>query len=586
MRAIIKDDNIRRESSPDINTQPILEAINAGRVAMLVTGNFKDFANRENDTYHKPYLIYQDLQQAGYVVVITSLSSGVQIFQRSSLPKELLEDIDKQFKRFGIEQNKTPLNEEMVRLFRGAEIILTQKQKAKIAWVIDYVDHLAPNPQNSHVPDEKKVAIETIHKISNNPDLRHSENVLICVANNYSHCNPLLYDLEKVDYDLPDEHQTAQFARIIQSKVKNHDTRYAPLADDMTPEIFGRLTKGMKLNDCEDIFTEAAINQVQVTSSLINKIKADAIIKNSKRTLTLLHSEYGLDSIIGLDNAKKELKKQALSLKAGSPQTARGILLMGSSGTGKSTIARCLGFEAGIPVVSFEKIKDSLVGASEDNMHAAIRNIKAIGNCIVFVDEIDCYVPNRENHQNNDSGVSANLLKILFEFMADESNKGKVLFVGATNYPQSLDFAMLSRFSLKIPIPGPNVYEIPFHMQKSQIEIVGESTIDVIHPDIVEASRIIWEKGGSDGRIIKDLVSITDFSPESILEAAKRFTGKSKVHDDIKAELTAYEMTQDKGFFPWYGNREYNLSWYLKDLVNLETGDYDLVKSLERRRTL
>ncbi|MCD4681589.1 MAG: ATP-binding protein [Bacteroidales bacterium] len=293
-----------------------------------------------------------------------------------------------------------------------------------------------------------------------------------------------------------------------------------------------------------------------------------------------------MDSIIGLVRAKEALRKQVQLLKSGSHQTVRGILLMGSSGTGKSTMARCLGFDAGIPIVSLEKIKDSLVGASEDNMYAAIRNIKAIGNCILFIDEVDCYIPNRESHQNTDSGVSSNLLKILFEFMADESNKGKVLFVGATNYPQALDFAMLSRFSLKIPIPPPNIHEIPFHFQKSQYEIIGESTIDVNHPDIIEATQIIWEKGGSDGRIIKDLVSGTDFSPQGILEMARRFTGKPKLHDDIKAELTAYEMTQDKGLFPWYGNPDFTLPWYLKDIVKLESGDYDIVKSIERKRTL
>ncbi|MCD4679929.1 MAG: hypothetical protein K8S00_06040, partial [Bacteroidales bacterium] len=279
-----REDNVEKNMF-DINTEPIGNAILAGRVAMIVQGNFNDFANRDNDTFYKPNLVYQDLHRTGYVVIITSLSSGVQIFNRSSIPKVLLENIEKQLKRLGIEQNKTPLNEEMIRLFRGAEQILTKKQKAKIAWVIDYVDHLAPNPLNSHVPDEKKVATETIHKISNNPDLRHSGNVLICVANNNSLCNPLLNDLEKVDYDLPDDHQTARFAEIIQGKVINGDTRYAPLADDMTPEIFGRLTKGMKLNDCEDIFTEAAIKKEKVTFQLINKIKAGAIVKNSKRTL-------------------------------------------------------------------------------------------------------------------------------------------------------------------------------------------------------------------------------------------------------------------------------------------------------------
>ncbi len=571
---------------PDINTQCIMEAVNAGRVSLIITGNFKDYAIRDKNLFFKPFLLYEDLYRMGYIVILTSLSSGVQIFNRSSIPKEILKNIEDQLEQYGIHQNKTPLNEEMIRVLRGSEQILTQNQKFRIAWIKDYIEHLAPNPNHSNCSDEKTIAAETIHKISNNPQFRSTGNLLICISRDRGLFNPLLNDLENVDFNLPDEQETKLFAEVITEKIKNGETRYSPLSDDVTAEVFGRLTKGMKLKDCEDIFTEANIKNKLVTRKLITSKKAEAIIKNSEQTLTLIDTDKGFDSIIGLDNVKKELRRQSQFLKDGECQAAGGILLMGGSGTGKSTIVKCLGYETGFTVVKFERIKDSLVGKSEERMASALRNIDALAPCIVFIDEVDLYSVNRDNHLNTDSGVSGNIQKLLFEKMAQDNNKGLILFVGATNCPQNLDFAMLSRFSIKIPLPPPNIYEIPFHFIKCQLEITGKSDINPTDPVILDAAKIIWQKGCADGRMIRDLISTTDFTPSGILDMAKRFTGKAKNHDDIKSELTAYEMTQDKALYPWYGNQTYMLPMYLKDIVDLKTGDYDIVKSKERKQIL
>ncbi len=564
---------------------PVMRYARSGRSAILVAGNFNDLTVYNGKLYYNPHLVYQKLYKLGFIVIIYSFSGGLQIFNRNRLPKNILGFINELLGRYGIQEFKTSLNEEGIRVCRGFEQIQLQKQKYPIAWIFDYVEHIAPNPQYGGIADDKIIAAETIHKVVNSPQLRESGNIVITVARDGLY-NPLLNDLERVVYHLPDENEIASFAKVVLEKTDAGDKRYAPLSHDLSVETFGRLTKGLKLKDCEDIFLEAKLRNQAADRKLIVKVKQKAILKNSGNTLTLVDTDEGLDQIIGLEVVKKVLREQAELLRQGDPRAARGILLMGKPGTGKTLIAKALAAEAGFALYKYNQVKNMFVGESERLEDLAQKTIKAGAPCVVFMDEIDLTMSNRETSQNLDSGVTNSIEQKRYEFMAQDENRGKILFVAATNHIQNLDPAVISRFSLKIPIPGPTLKEIPLHFRKCQDESTGNNDLNLNDPLIYEAATFIYNKG-ADGRVIRDIVCSTDFTPSGILNAAKRYTGKAKRNDEICAELQSYEMTEDKGLYPWFFNpAEYNLQWYLDGLVDRLTGDYDKAKSIQLRLQL
>lgn len=559
---------------------PIVRSIRAGRPAILVTGNFKDFTIDHGKLYYTPYYVYQKLFEQDSVVLIYSSSGGLQIFDRDELPKEKLSFINELLGRYGLKEFKTNLNEEAIRVFRGFEQIQSHRQKYPIVLVLDYVEHIAPNPIQGGNTDDKIIAAETIHKLANNPQLRNSGNLLIAIARAGLY-NSLLDDLEHVEYLLPDQVEITLFAKVILEKIKAGEKRYAPLADDITPETFGRLSKGMKLRDCQKIFEEAKLLNVPVDRNIILKTKSQSVLKNSEGTLSIIETKEGFENIIGLKVLKNVLQNQAELLKNGSPKAARGILLMGPTGTGKSTIVKSLAFISGFTLVKFNQIKGSLVGQSEHLIKEAISQLKALAPCIIFIDEIELVFTERGNNYNLDGGVENYQMSELFKFMAEEENRGKILFVGATNFPQKLDFAMLSRFSLKLPVPPPNMLEIREHFCKCEKEVNGVSKININDPKIIEAAELMFNKG-VDGRIIKDMVSLTDFSPQEILVTAKSYTGKAKRNDDIISEHVSYQFTSDIRHFPWNLNlSEYTFPLHLQDIVDKNTGEFDLAKSNE-----
>jgi SpoVK/Ycf46/Vps4 family AAA+-type ATPase len=102
-------------------------------------------------------------------------------------------------------------------------------------------------------------------------------------------------------------------------------------------------------------------------------------------TLEILESKEGFEAVIGLDRLKHFCKKMITSKKG------RGVLLLGHPGAGKSHFAKCLGNEANRPTVILDlgKLMGSLVGQTEQKTDEALKTIDAMGECVVFIDELE-----------------------------------------------------------------------------------------------------------------------------------------------------------------------------------------------------
>jgi SpoVK/Ycf46/Vps4 family AAA+-type ATPase len=106
-----------------------------------------------------------------------------------------------------------------------------------------------------------------------------------------------------------------------------------------------------------------------------------------------------------------------------------------------------------VPVLKLRNFREKWVGSSEGNLEKIFRLIRALGRCIVFVDEADQTLGRRDSG-NNDSGLSGRLYSMIAQEMSDTANRGKVVWILASSRPDliEVDLKRPGRIDLKVPI--------------------------------------------------------------------------------------------------------------------------------------
>jgi transitional endoplasmic reticulum ATPase len=206
------------------------------------------------------------------------------------------------------------------------------------------------------------------------------------------------------------------------------------------------------------------ISKLEVTMdhfmSALNEIEPSAIREVFVEVPNVRWADVG-----GLDEVKEALREtvewplkyEKLFLTA-KMTPAKGILLYGSPGTGKTLLAKALANESGVNFISVKgpSLLSKWVGESEKGVREVFKKAKQASPCIIFFDEIDALVPTRGGH--SDSGVTERVIsQFLTELDGIEELKG-VFVLAATNRRELIDPALLraGRFDLLFELPLPN----------------------------------------------------------------------------------------------------------------------------------
>lgn len=167
----------------------------------------------------------------------------------------------------------------------------------------------------------------------------------------------------------------------------------------------------------------------------------------------------------GLDEVKNALKEavewplhNADSFKRLGIKPARGIMLYGPPGCGKTYIVKAVANEAGVNFIAVKgpEIMSKWVGESEENIRKIFRKAKQVSPAIIFFDEMDAIAPRRGQETGN--RVSEQIVsQILTEMSGIEDIEG-VAVIAATNRPDIIDPALLrpGRFDKLIYVPAPD----------------------------------------------------------------------------------------------------------------------------------
>jgi transitional endoplasmic reticulum ATPase len=158
------------------------------------------------------------------------------------------------------------------------------------------------------------------------------------------------------------------------------------------------------------------------------------------------------DDIAGLDDVKEQIRIKMIfpftfpdKAKKYKVKTGGGILLYGPPGTGKTMIGKAVAGEldATFFAIAPAEILNKWVGESEKNIRKLFETARNCAKAVVFIDEVESLIPKRRDAEAG--GVMARVVpQILSELDGFEAREGQnVMFMGATNEPWNIDYAML-----------------------------------------------------------------------------------------------------------------------------------------------
>jgi len=195
--------------------------------------------------------------------------------------------------------------------------------------------------------------------------------------------------------------------------------------------------------------------------------KALSFGKSRAKLSSSTQKKVTFKDVAGADEAKDELQEIIEFLRE--PQKfqklggriPKGVLLMGSPGTGKTLLARAVAGEANVPFfsISGSDFVEMFVGVGASRVRDLFEQGKKNAPCIVFIDEIDAVGRHRGaglggGHDEREQTLN----QLLVEMDGFESNEG-VILIAATNRPDVLDPALLrpGRFDRRIVVNRPDV---------------------------------------------------------------------------------------------------------------------------------
>jgi cell division protease FtsH len=278
--------------------------------------------------------------------------------------------------------------------------------------------------------------------------------------------------------------------------------------------------------------------------------------KSRARLLGEDQVNISFQDVAGIEEAKEEvseivdfLKDPAKFQRLGG-KIPRGVLMVGSPGTGKTLLARAIAGEAKVPffTISGSDFVEMFVGVGASRVRDMFEQAKKQAPCIIFIDEIDAVGRHRGaglggGHDEREQTLN----QLLVEMDGFEGNEG-VIVIAATNRPDVLDPALLrpGRFDRQVVVPLPDVRGreqiLRVHMRKVPIgddvrpSIIARGTPGFSGADL---ANLINEAALFAARANRRSVGMDEFekAKDKIMMGAER---RSMVMSDDEKKLTAY----------------------------------------------
>ena len=284
--------------------------------------------------------------------------------------------------------------------------------------------------------------------------------------------------------------------------------------------------------------------------------KALSFGKSRAKLMSDSQEKVTFEDVAGIEEAKEELQEIVEFLRDPKKFTRlggripKGVLLVGSPGTGKTLLGRAIAGEADVPFfsISGSDFVEMFVGVGASRVRDLFVQGKKNAPCIIFIDEIDAVGRHRGaglggGHDEREQTLN----QLLVEMDGFESNEG-VILIAATNRPDVLDPALLrpGRFDRQVVVPIPDLKGregiLKVHLRHKMIAddvdvtVLARGTPGFTGADL---ENMVNEAALMAARRSKDRVGMVDFedAKDKVLMGTER---KSMIISEEEKKITAY----------------------------------------------
>ena len=278
--------------------------------------------------------------------------------------------------------------------------------------------------------------------------------------------------------------------------------------------------------------------------------------KSKARMLDTNANKVTFKDVAGCDEAKEEVTEIVDYLKDPSRyqrlggRIPRGVLLVGSPGTGKTLLAKAIAGEAKVPffTISGSDFVEMFVGVGAARVRDMFENAKKNSPCIIFIDEIDAVGRQRGAGLGGGNDEREQTLNQMLVEMDGFDTNSSVIVIAATNRPDVLDPALLrpGRFDRQVVVPLPDIRGreqiLKVHMRKIPVGAdVDESVLARGTPGFsgADLANLVNEAALFAARRNGRVVAMEDFerAKDKIMMGAER---KAMVMSEDEKRNTAY----------------------------------------------
>lgn len=230
---------------------------------------------------------------------------------------------------------------------------------------------------------------------------------------------------------------------------------------------------GLTRAEAESAFSLSLVRRGRLAADEVWELKGRWLRKSG--LMSLHRSETGFETLGGLDSLKQFCKHSLRQHSAGLAVRARGLMLLGVPGTGKSAFAKALGKETNRPVLCLDvgALMGSLVGQTEHNIRQALQTADAMAPCVLFVDEVEKALSGVASGGRGDSGVTSRMFGTLLTWLNDHTSD--VYVVVTCNNIQQLppEFSRAERFDaiMFLDLPGRAEKDSIWQIYRSEFSI-------------------------------------------------------------------------------------------------------------------
>jgi hypothetical protein len=216
-----------------------------------------------------------------------------------------------------------------------------------------------------------------------------------------------------LEHDLPN---AADLRALAQGLVEDGEV------DDTTMDSVIEAALGLGIGEAESAFALSLVRHGKLKADAVFSVKASSLKKAGPLTLLSVSEEDRFQALGGFD----ALRDYSLLALASTRVKARGVLIFGVPGCGKSSFAKCLGQSSGRPVLNLDVagLYGSLVGETERALRESLKRIDAIGRSIVLIDEAERALA---GNGQGDSGVSTRVMGTLLTWLSDRRSDSFVI---------------------------------------------------------------------------------------------------------------------------------------------------------------